>query len=532
MVLLFLLAANVAVWSSGNAPAAVAGEPVDMTITIRQQGFGEDPTTTPTHQLWEKNLKAYMRQFGTEMEIEWDIPGDFYNTYTTYMAAGDYADVMVVFGNALDLGKAGKILNLADYNDYIPNYNKWMDATPDNYCRELVTTADGEIFEFGEGMLSEYTGHKGVGLWRFDIFEKHNIPYPKTMQDITQVARQLKKLYPNSYPVGEKWQSLQYRVLGMNRTQWNLYWNGEEYVYGPIQDESEFRGAMAWMNELYTEGLLDPEWYVHSTEQAYENCLNGTYFIFLNGYTDDITAALQNELYPDMRWGAIPIPKGLDGKDGYILSTPIGKSMTNWESLVVNSKVDYPRQVIQAIDYMYTEESMETLRWGIEGVTYIKNADGTKVRTPEMLKLRGPDVELFANKYGLGNANRAGIVTNPMDLTSNHGTNHALIPVWRDGKYFEDYPMPYMHDNHYPEGFDPSHSAPPINLTLDERDLINNTMGPINTYIQQSMVAFILGEMSIKDDYDDFVAQVNKLGDWQSIVDLQNKKAIEFFATR
>jgi hypothetical protein len=80
MVLLFLLAANIAVWSSGNAPAAVAGEPVDMTITIRQQGFGEDTTATPTHKLWEKNWKAYMRQFGTEMEIEWDIPGDFYGT--------------------------------------------------------------------------------------------------------------------------------------------------------------------------------------------------------------------------------------------------------------------------------------------------------------------------------------------------------------------------------------------------------------------------------------------------------------------
>ena len=172
---------------------------------------------------------------------------------------------------------------------------------------------------------------------------------------------------------------------------------------------------------------------------------------------------------------------------------------------------------------MYTDESMEALRWGIEGETFIRKADGSKVRTSKILNARGADVETIANQYGLGNSNRAGIVCNPMDLTSNHGTNHALIPVWKDGNYYEDYPMPYMHNNHYPEGIDVSAFAPPIQLSLDERDMINNTMGPIYTYIQESMVKFIIGETSF-DDYDEFLAQINKLGDWQKMVDLQNSK--------
>ena len=61
-------------------------------------------------------------------------------------------------------------------------------------------SADGKTY-FPQNYGTD--NRQGIRAWlyRKDIFEKHNLEVPETMDEVYEVAKELKKLYPDSYPL-------------------------------------------------------------------------------------------------------------------------------------------------------------------------------------------------------------------------------------------------------------------------------------------------------------------------------------------
>ncbi|MNG38503.1 hypothetical protein D3C84_1262340 [compost metagenome] len=65
--------------------------------------------------------------------------------------------------------------------------------------------------------------------------------------------------------------------------------------------------------------------------------------------------------------------------------------------------------------------------------------------------------------------------------------------------------------------------APKMMFTKDESDLKANTMTPIETYVKESAVKFIKGEVDFSE-WGKFQDTIKKMGDFESILKLYNDK--------
>lgn len=69
--------------------------------------------------------------------------------------------------------------------------------------------------------------------------------------------------------------------------------------------------------------------------------------------------------------------------------------------------------------------------------------------------------------------------------------------------------------------------APPIAFSTDDREEISNIMTPVKTYVAEMRFKFIKGEESF-EDWDNFLAGMKKMGDYEKILRLHNDKAAEW----
>lgn len=57
----------------------------------------------------------------------------------------------------------------------------------------------------------------------------------------------------------------------------SIHWNGEAYVFGPLQEEQRVKDTMIWLNKMYTAGLIDPEYEIMTSDQRQTKMLDNTY---------------------------------------------------------------------------------------------------------------------------------------------------------------------------------------------------------------------------------------------------------------
>lgn len=219
-----LLLLTLALLVSGGALADEA-YPETVDLTLYRAIFSASPIGTPIEEEWQARMEDYL---GVKLNITWEeLPFAEFNTkMPVYLAAGDWADAFQVSAVSYDeineFGMQGMLVNLLDYLPEDSYYMQYVNASLKN--RMAVTAPDGNIYGFCDGMKSVAdAGTQCCWIVRFDTLEEHGIPVPTSMEEILDVARQLKELYPDSYPV----------TIGENDlSRWfQLYASGLSIVY-------------------------------------------------------------------------------------------------------------------------------------------------------------------------------------------------------------------------------------------------------------------------------------------------------------
>lgn len=359
----------------------------------------------PSHPSWMYNENwpawKYIRE-ATKANLKITaIPEAEYGTKIMLMFADKSSLPDLMFFDhkpALDqFASEGALIAIDDYLDEMPNYVNFWNSIPEDE-REgrlmLRRSADGKTY-FPQNYGTDSRQNVKAWLYRKDIFEKHGLTIPETMDELYETAVRLKELYPESYPICLRQGFTNFNLIG---AQWEsgfmpgLYYNFKEKVwrYGAV--EETMKDMVEYLRKAYTARLLPPDYLAINTK-SWEELISTDRGFLLADYvvrvdTFNTTNRASN---PDYTLAAMVPPRAnVEGGQNLVNKfnvDPMGYAICN------TGDAERILNAVRFIDWFYSDEAAELTGWGAEGETYeIVNGKKQYIR-PEEGDIQG--------KYGL-----------------------------------------------------------------------------------------------------------------------------------
>lgn len=426
------------------------------------------------------------------------IPGpntedQFREKFNVTVASGEIPDVMVSTYRAdmMKVAEQGVFAPLDDYIDqYAPNLKKILDENP-GYIRDL-RSSDGKMY-----FLPFIGAVRTFKVWmlRADWLEKLNLEVPVTLDDWYNVLKAFKEQDPNGNGIADEipftTRNRQagalafmeaFGISGFEANEQFFIEDGQvKYAY----TDPRFKEALTFINKLYNEGLLDPEYTTNDTN------------VWLSRFTNEVTGACQDTTArayslgtqiqatgsPDARFVVVAPPMGPDGTQ---MTTSQMQPIRGYTAISADSK--YIKEIVQLFDYFYSEEGSLLNNFGIEGVTYTME-NGKPTYTDVIAKdPQGRSILSMLNVYG----------HREWAYQQDVGYEDALLD-----------PEFVKYRNDMEQYIRPT--FPALSYTEEERDIINSTYTEIQTYKDEMIDKFIMGKESL-DKFDEFVATIKSIG--------------------
>lgn len=248
----------------------------------------------------------------------------------------------------------------------------------------------------------------------------------------------------------------------------------EGVLFPPYQMQDRYKAALEWSAKLYADGLFDPQMFSISEDEISAKYSNNMYG-FMSSWGDTLGSS-------NADWVAAPVMSTAFGEGKELQSTPI----TTYH-MITKSCSDVTG-LVGALDYFFTDEGIELTNWGTEGVTYtlengekhftslILDHENGATRGRYVLGMVAPHFPSFLSKdaeYEL------------------KGTSLSEIETYVDGKLF---PL-----------------EAPLVPTREESSEFTQIMTDISKYVSEQEPLFIRGELNFQEDFDAFVAQIEKM---------------------
>ena len=269
---------------------------------------------------------------------------------------------------------SGAFISLSDNFDKLPSMTKFLDTLPEETRTELLRqrlSGDGKVYSaplYGTHTIQNLR----TWMYRKDIFEKHNLAVPTTMEEVYQVAKKLKELYPESYPVCMRDGLRQFEPMA---PQWknnlNLYtyydFEAKKWCYGAQQPE--IKQMVEYFLKLYDEQLVPPDYTTISTRAWEELVSTDRGFIMLDYLVRlDFFNLPNRKDNPSYTWEIMEPPMAA----GPSAQRKLAKTNVDYRGYVIcnTGREDGIENAFKLLDWMYTDEGSDLLSWGKEGETY------------------------------------------------------------------------------------------------------------------------------------------------------------------
>ena len=333
---------------------------------------------------------------------------------------------------------------------------------------------------------------------------------PQTTEEFKEVLRAFKEQDANGNGDPNDEIPLSGSLKGWNTNPTNFFMNSFEYydtvkksmyvedgkiVYSRIEDG--FKEGLKYLNELYEEGLMDPLVYSQTVDQLKKTanipgettvgvCGGGSSSSFINIADSD-------------KWREYVTMPPLEGPDGTrhaITAYDYGSPVLNITNACKN-----PEAVIRLFDLMFTDEGFMFNIAGVEDVDYRKAKEGEVNVVGEPAKY----VRLTtAEQRGDRCWNQLGPWYRPDDYerwysADPNGDLESLLYTETVANY-----SPYI--------VEPEVVVPPLAFEADDARAIIDIELPINTYCDQAIVDFIMGNVDIDEGWDAYIEQMKNLG--------------------
>ncbi|HOJ10995.1 MAG TPA: extracellular solute-binding protein [Clostridiales bacterium] len=441
-------------------------------------------------------FKAIEEKTNINMKLMTVSYANYEEKMNSLIASGDLPDLMTLRGNgeaAKKYGPDGAFVNLSANMDKMPNFKKYMDkfdSSANSY--KLSKASDGNIYSAPR--INDFVWITETYSVRADILKKHSLKTPDTFDEIYNMLVELKKLYPDSTPVVNRWGTNTFlgSVARFMHTGIGMQFDHakNEYRYYPYDED--FKEALLFVQKLYKNGLLDPEFASTSMDVFTEKQTTGkAFFMYLYFVENDQNTMLGKEISKNPEFSIEPILppmyKGSRGKGNVVSSVDLGFSKA------ISSKSKYVEPLIKFIDWLYSEDGIETVLFGLEGETFKRDSQGRPVLLDTVKTTTNPtgqnDIESY---YGLYKQEIYSVQS-----------EYSVDVIFRGPLYSKAQKM-MVENGCYGK------VSPVISLTAQDKEEVGNINTQVNTLRDETIIKIITGEYSI-DKVDDFLKKAKEL---------------------
>lgn len=469
---------------NGQASDAEADSSKTAPIEIRWTR-GENPAqaikdNTPV-------IQEIFKKTNVKINLE-PVPGSNYgDKKRVLLASNNIPDVIgVEAGDAAEFADTGMFLTISDYLDQMPNFRKVMETHPE--ISKLFV--NGKLYSLPITEEFKIQGGKAPMI-RTDILEELQLEVPTSFDELYTVLQKMKEAYPDSYPFSTRGMSFMDAFsLGMGSGYGMTYDDKtNSYFYG--QNKPEFKEVLVYLNKLYNEKLLDPDFAVNTKQNWDEKLSTDRAFFYYdnNSFAVNYNSTLQQN-NPDAKFDRIPYFKNSTGEiKGWLY--PRGWLLDNY---AISSKTKNPEAIIAMFDWMYGEEGTMVTNYGVEGETF-EIKDNQAQMLPSILekyKASSDPARVMMSELGTG------LLALAVHVDESPVKQLSDPDLVRWGEELTADPGAY-----YAPGLTPS-------FTEEEADKLKQYTTKTSP-LEEDVVRFIIGTKSL-DEFDQWAQQLTAAG--------------------
>lgn len=376
-------------------------EPV--TFTFYSADGLEDTWTDPVAQMITEK---------TGVTLKMDYPADSNdNRIELMVATGEYPDFVFAKGSVSTLIRNDALIDMSDLIDeYGPNIKKLYG---DEYENLRYSSEDPSIYQLCSDKVQEETLEtSGTAQLQWAVLQENQYRVPYTLEEYTQMIRDYMEKYPmiNGKPaIGISivcsdwhWYTMLSNPSGyMNGSADNGQWivddeKQEVYYKHAADGQKEY---YKWLNEMYNEGILDPEFATQTHKDFVLKVAEGRVLGLLDEEWDYTGAeiSLRADGQEEHTYAGLPVTIDRSVKCPSLKQQNLA---VGWGIGITKSCKD-PVRAVRFLDWLCSDEAQILLNWGIEGVDYYYDENGKRCITEEDLEASRKDTN-YSERTGVG----------------------------------------------------------------------------------------------------------------------------------
>ena len=479
---------------SGSAPA-VSDEPIKISM------YYADNPTLPYMDSWLA-VQETAKIAGVDLTVE-AIPSTDYNTKVSLaLNTGENCPDVILYqdtkGENSSLALNGAIVPISDYPEWTPNFNAMVEKLGLKDDVEELALKDGKRYFMPQ--LFDQPFYDGGLIMRQDYLEEKGFDAPKTFDDLYEILKAYKADHPDSYPLTTLVAPyVTYRMtmpsfgisVGKNSADGSYVlsydYDNKDFFAGAIDDKC--KEYFAFLNKLYSEGLLDPEMADPIDGDKWSQKLATGSSMATYAYYDQIggvEAASEIDGFKLQMYAPLEGPAGAHHQ-------PKSRTGSGIMFPKKTAERDDFERIVRTIDEMfYSEENAKLWCLGVEGETYTMDGDKI-VYSDDIVNSADGIYKSMQLKYGCGS-----------DVTQ---------MVWINEREMSKYDENYAEINTEVAAMD--NAIQPVPPTPQFDDLTAEDAASLRTPLGDTFEvwadAFITGKKSTDTDWDAYVAEMKNL---------------------
>lgn len=397
-----VLAAATAACSFSIPAMAEGGDVIEL--TFYNADGQEDPWTDPV-------AEAITAATGVKLKTDYPVSSDD-QKIALMIAEQNFPDMIYAKGDAQSLIDAGALIDLTDLiEEYGPNIKKMYG---EEFDKLKYSVDDPSIYQLSSyaigGTVFKSTG---TAQLQWDVLAENDYKIPETLDEFEAML----KSYIEAHPQTDDGMD----TIGISLSTSDWHWmitlgNPAGYIADGAPDNGQWliddeynatykfrsekeREYFRWLNRMYNEGILDPEFATQTHEDYIAKIASGRVLALLD--TDWDYQDGEKVLIADGKLGKTyaPLPLTMDADTK--CPTLMYQGLTTGQGVGITTACEDPVAAIKFLDFLCSDEGQVLVNWGIEGENYLVDENGVRYRTPEEVEYANSDKD-YAKKTGVG----------------------------------------------------------------------------------------------------------------------------------
>lgn len=446
-------------------------------------------TSRPMNDATELTRQYIRDNLGVDINLTQGDSSNFAQQLALYISSGDMPDVVWLSYPAWkEYQDEGAWADISGYIDQYPGLDEYVG---ENWA---YMTDDGGVYGV-PSMLSVPSSH--VPFIRQDWLDKLGLDKPETLDEMTEVLRAFTHDDPdgdgenNTYGLsgaGYSFLSFLFGAFGSSSVEANFL--NEDGTVTTNAISAGYKDALAYLRDIYAEGLIDPEMFTATYEQCQAKWGRGEMGLWSAWFSHGSNAYSRfdfGELQPDAVVDVVMPPVGPDGLSGNLYAAPFD-SVVGVSYLCSEEKIE---AAVKLLDFEASPLGFRTVHYGVVddffewdeeqnlttwywGINDNLSRSGHEVTDMEVYKmLYRENWQIQSNMLVDDVINRIRILGS--DMRFNEPTRENIFAMMVTPEYLEN-------------------------------------KAELETYFITNMIAFIMGEKSLDTDWDAYVEEYLSMG--------------------